>query len=124
MFIFIGDVGEQQFQPLRGGQELEVAFQGGVEFGAVDDHARIVVIGHLLQGEGCSDHIAGEAFSAFGINDVKRRIEAASKFVPLENMCISPQCGFASTHEGNKLSEQQQYRKLQLVVEVADEVWS
>ena len=55
---------------------------------------------------------------------IKRRIEAASKFVDIDNMCISPQCGFASTHEGNKLSEEEQYRKLELVVEVADEVWS
>lgn len=54
---------------------------------------------------------------------VKRRIDAASKFVPLENMCISPQCGFASTHEGNKLSEDDQFRKLELVVEVAEEIW-
>jgi 5-methyltetrahydropteroyltriglutamate--homocysteine methyltransferase len=54
---------------------------------------------------------------------LKRSIDLASKFVPLENLCISPQCGFASTHHGNKLSEDDQWRKLALVVEVADEVW-
>jgi methionine synthase II (cobalamin-independent) len=54
---------------------------------------------------------------------LKRSIDLASKFVPLENLCISPQCGFASTHHGNKLSEEDQWRKLALVVEVAHEVW-
>lgn len=54
---------------------------------------------------------------------LKRSIDMAAKFVPLENLCISPQCGFASTHHGNKLSEDDQWRKLALVVEVADEVW-
>lgn len=54
---------------------------------------------------------------------LKRSIDMAAKFVPLENLCISPQCGFASTHHGNKLSEDDQWRKLALVVEVANEVW-
>jgi len=54
---------------------------------------------------------------------LKRSIDKAAKFVPLENLCISPQCGFASTHHGNKLSEDDQWRKLALVVEVANEVW-
>jgi 5-methyltetrahydropteroyltriglutamate--homocysteine methyltransferase len=54
---------------------------------------------------------------------LKRSIDVASKYVPLENLCISPQCGFASTHHGNLLSENDQWRKLALVVEVADEVW-
>jgi 5-methyltetrahydropteroyltriglutamate--homocysteine methyltransferase len=54
---------------------------------------------------------------------LKRSIDLASKYVPLENLCISPQCGFASTHHGNLLSENDQWRKLALVVEVADEVW-
>jgi 5-methyltetrahydropteroyltriglutamate--homocysteine methyltransferase len=54
---------------------------------------------------------------------LKRSIDLASKFVPLENLCISPQCGFASTHHGNKLSAVDQWRKLALVVEVANEVW-
>jgi 5-methyltetrahydropteroyltriglutamate--homocysteine methyltransferase len=54
---------------------------------------------------------------------LKRSIERATKYVPLENLCLSPQCGFASTHHGNKLSEDDQWRKLELVVEVANEVW-
>jgi 5-methyltetrahydropteroyltriglutamate--homocysteine methyltransferase len=54
---------------------------------------------------------------------IKRRIEEASKYVPLENLCLSPQCGFSSTHHGNDLTEDEQWRKLERVVEVAREVW-
>jgi 5-methyltetrahydropteroyltriglutamate--homocysteine methyltransferase len=56
-------------------------------------------------------------------DDLKRRIDAAAKHVPLENLCLSPQCGFASSHHGNNLTEDEQWRKLGLVVEVAHEVW-
>jgi 5-methyltetrahydropteroyltriglutamate--homocysteine methyltransferase len=55
---------------------------------------------------------------------VKRRIDAAAKFVPLENLGISPQCGFASTVGGNPLSIEDEKAKLRLVVEIAREVWS
>jgi 5-methyltetrahydropteroyltriglutamate--homocysteine methyltransferase len=54
---------------------------------------------------------------------IKRRIEEASKFAPIEQLCISPQCGFSSTVEGNVLSEQEQWAKLRLIVELAEEVW-
>src|SRR5262249_22968362 len=54
---------------------------------------------------------------------LKRRIEAAAKMVPMENLCLSPQCGFASTFRGNPISEDVQRRKLERVVEVATEVW-
>ena len=54
---------------------------------------------------------------------LERSIDLAAQYVPLENLCISPQCGFASTHHGNRLSEEDQWRKLELVVEVAREVW-
>lgn len=54
---------------------------------------------------------------------IRRRIEEATKFAPLEQLCLSPQCGFASTEEGNVLSEDEQWAKLRLVVELADEVW-
>jgi len=54
---------------------------------------------------------------------LKRRIEEAAKFVPLENLCLSPQCGFSSTHHGNALSQEDQWKKLALIVEVAREVW-
>jgi len=54
---------------------------------------------------------------------ILRRIEEASRHVPLEDLCLSPQCGFSSTHHGNALSHDDQWRKLERVVEVAREVW-
>ena len=54
---------------------------------------------------------------------IRRRIDEASRYVPLERLCLSPQCGFSSTHHGNALSEEEQWRKLDLVVEVARHVW-
>jgi len=54
---------------------------------------------------------------------VVRRIEEASKFVPLENLALSPQCGFASTMDGNLLTEDEQWRKLDLVAKTARQVW-
>ena len=56
-------------------------------------------------------------------DDLKRRIDEASKYVPLERLALSPQCGFASTIEGNPLTEEDEKRKLRLVVETAREVW-
>src|SRR5580692_3134390 len=53
-----------------------------------------------------------------------RRIEEAAKYVPMENLALSPQCGFASSMEGNLLTEEEQWRKLQLVVETARAVWA
>ena len=52
-----------------------------------------------------------------------QRIEAASRYVPLDNLALSPQCGFASTFEGNLLTEDEQWRKMQLVVDVARQIW-
>jgi 5-methyltetrahydropteroyltriglutamate--homocysteine methyltransferase len=54
---------------------------------------------------------------------IKRRIEQAAKFMPLDQLCLSPQCGFASTEEGNILGEEQQWAKLRMIVEIAEEVW-
>ena len=54
---------------------------------------------------------------------IKRRIDEAAKFVALEQLCLSPQCGFASSEEGNILAEDEQWAKLRRIVEVADEVW-
>lgn len=51
------------------------------------------------------------------------RIKEATQYMPLENMCISPQCGFSSTHHGNALTHEQQWAKLELAVKVAQEVW-
>jgi 5-methyltetrahydropteroyltriglutamate--homocysteine methyltransferase len=56
-------------------------------------------------------------------DDVKRRIEEAAKFAPLEQFCLSPQCGFASTEEGNVLAEEEQWAKLRMIIELAGEVW-
>jgi 5-methyltetrahydropteroyltriglutamate--homocysteine methyltransferase len=56
-------------------------------------------------------------------DELKRRIDAAARHIPLENLCLSPQCGFASTHHGNRITEDVERRKLERVVEVAEEVW-
>ena len=56
-------------------------------------------------------------------DELKRRIDAAAKFLPLEQLALSPQCGFASTEEGNSLTEDQQWAKLRLCAEVAREIW-
>ncbi|MFD2657248.1 5-methyltetrahydropteroyltriglutamate--homocysteine S-methyltransferase [Gracilibacillus thailandensis] len=54
---------------------------------------------------------------------IKARIKEATKYIDLERLCISPQCGFASTEEGNILTEEQQWKKLRLIKEVAEEIW-
>ena len=56
-------------------------------------------------------------------DDLKRRLDEASKFIPLDQLCLSPQCGFSSTVDGNSLTVEQQIAKLQLVIETAREVW-
>jgi len=56
-------------------------------------------------------------------DDIKRRIDEATKYVALDQLCLSPQCGFASTEEGNVLAEDEQWAKLRMIVEIADEVW-
>ena len=56
-------------------------------------------------------------------DDLKRRVDEAAKFVPLEQLCLSPQCGFSSTVEGNALTRDEQIAKLRLVVETAAEIW-
>jgi 5-methyltetrahydropteroyltriglutamate--homocysteine methyltransferase len=56
-------------------------------------------------------------------DDIKRRIDEAAKFVPLDQLALSPQCGFASTEEGNALAEDEQWAKLAMIVEIADDVW-
>jgi 5-methyltetrahydropteroyltriglutamate--homocysteine methyltransferase len=54
---------------------------------------------------------------------LKRRIDEAAKYAPLEQMCLSPQCGFSSTVHGNNIAVEDQRKKLALVVETAAEVW-
>ncbi len=56
-------------------------------------------------------------------DEIERRIDAATAYVPLASLCLSPQCGFSSTHHGNAVSEDEQWRKLELIVRVAREVW-
>ena len=56
-------------------------------------------------------------------DELKRRIEQAAKFIDLDQLCLSPQCGFASTEEGNILAEDEQWAKLKMIVELAEEVW-
>jgi 5-methyltetrahydropteroyltriglutamate--homocysteine methyltransferase len=56
-------------------------------------------------------------------DELKRRIDQAAKYVPFEDLCLSPQCGFSSTHHGNRLTEDEQWHKLERVVQVAEEVW-
>ena len=56
-------------------------------------------------------------------DDIKRRIDEAAKFAPLDQLCLSAQCGFASTEEGNTLAEDEQWKKLELIVDIAREVW-
>jgi len=56
-------------------------------------------------------------------DELKRRIDEAAKFIDLDQLCLSPQCGFASTEEGNILAEEEQWAKLKMIVAVAEEVW-
>ncbi len=56
-------------------------------------------------------------------DDLKRRIDEAAQFMPMEQMCLSPQCGFASHTGGNLLAVEAQSQKLRLIVELAEEVW-
>ena len=56
-------------------------------------------------------------------DDLKRRIDDAARFVDVDQLCLSPQCGFASTEEGNVLAEKEQWAKLRMIVELANEVW-
>jgi 5-methyltetrahydropteroyltriglutamate--homocysteine methyltransferase len=56
-------------------------------------------------------------------DDLKRRIEEATRYVDIDQLCLSPQCGFASTEDGNTLAEDEQWAKLAMIVELADEIW-
>jgi 5-methyltetrahydropteroyltriglutamate--homocysteine methyltransferase len=56
-------------------------------------------------------------------DDILRQIEEAAQYAPIEQLCLSPQCGFASTEEGNVLADDEQWAKLRLIVDIANEVW-
>ena len=79
-------------------------------------------------------HVPADRFVVLGLvttkkprlesaDELRRRIEEASHYIPLERLALSPQCGFASTMEGNRISFEDQRRKLELVASVAREVW-
>jgi 5-methyltetrahydropteroyltriglutamate--homocysteine methyltransferase len=71
--------------------------------------------------------VLGLVTSKFGTLEskdmLKRRIDEAAKYAALDQLCLSPQCGFASTEEGNLLAEDEQWAKLRMIVDLADEVW-
>ena len=69
------------------------------------------------------DAIQEELSASEDLDTVKARIKEASKYVPLENLYLSPQCGFASCEIGNKLTEEEQWAKIALIQEIAAEVW-
>jgi 5-methyltetrahydropteroyltriglutamate--homocysteine methyltransferase len=56
-------------------------------------------------------------------DDIKRRIDEAARYVPLDQLCLSPQCGFSSTVHGNEIAQESQAAKLRLVIEIAQDVW-
>jgi len=74
-------------------------------------------VGSLLR------RVSSKTGSLEEMEQLKRKIDDASRYVPLENLCLSPQCGFSSTHHGNQLSQDEQWRKLERVVETARGVW-
>jgi 5-methyltetrahydropteroyltriglutamate--homocysteine methyltransferase len=91
------------------------------------DSARAGTFKPLLLVPGNKTVVLGLVTSKSGMlelkDTIKRRIERATEFIGIEQLCLSPQCGFASTEEGNILSEEEQWAKLRMVVEVAQEVW-
>jgi 5-methyltetrahydropteroyltriglutamate--homocysteine methyltransferase len=74
---------------------------------------KIVVVGVITSKSGALENK----------HDIKRRLEEASDYAPLDQLAVSPQCGFASTEEGNILTEEEQWAKLKLAVNVAAEMW-
>jgi 5-methyltetrahydropteroyltriglutamate--homocysteine methyltransferase len=56
-------------------------------------------------------------------DELRRRIDSATKFIDIDQLCLSPQCGFASTEDGNVLAEEEQWAKLRMIVDLAQEVW-
>ncbi len=93
--------------------EYDSARAGGFEPLRFLPKGKIVVLGLVTSKSGTLE----------SKDEIKRRIDAAAKFVDLDQLCLSPQCGFASTEEGNVLSEDEQWAKLRRVIEVAEEVW-
>ncbi len=94
--------------------EYDTARAGGFEpLRFVPKGSKIVVLGLVTSKSGTLE----------SKDDIKRRIDEAVKYVALDQLCLSPQCGFASTEEGNILAEDEQWAKLRMIVELAEEVW-
>ena len=93
--------------------EYDDARSGGFEPLRFVPKGKLVVLGLVTTKHGELEHK----------DQLKRRIEEASRHVPIEQLCLSPQCGFSSTVEGNALSYEQEVAKLELIVETAAEVW-
>jgi 5-methyltetrahydropteroyltriglutamate--homocysteine methyltransferase len=125
----------------RGNFRSTFIASGGYEFVAEELFGKVDIDGYFLEfdsaragGFDVLRHLKGDKQVVLGLvtsksgtlemkDDLKRRIEEASKFVPLEQLCLSPQCGFASTEEGNVLAEDDQWAKLKMIVDLAQEVW-
>jgi 5-methyltetrahydropteroyltriglutamate--homocysteine methyltransferase len=93
--------------------EYDTARAGGFEPLRFVPKGKMVVLGLVTSKSGTLENR----------DDLKRRIEEAAKFVDIDQLCLSPQCGFASTEDGNVLAEDEQWAKLAMIVEVAAEVW-
>jgi 5-methyltetrahydropteroyltriglutamate--homocysteine methyltransferase len=125
----------------RGNFRSTFIASGGYEFVAAELFGAVNIDGYFLEFD--SDragsfeplrHLSGNKLVVLGLvtsktgrlepkDALKRRIDEATKYVPLDRLCLSPQCGFASTEEGNVLAEEEQWAKLRMIVELADEVW-
>jgi 5-methyltetrahydropteroyltriglutamate--homocysteine methyltransferase len=128
-------------QSCRGNFRSTFIASGGYEFVAAELFGKVNIDGYFLEfdtdragGFEPLRHLSGNKQVVLGLvtsksgrlepkDDLKRRIDEATKYVPLEQLCLSPQCGFASTEEGNVLAEEEQWAKLRMIVEVAGEVW-
>jgi 5-methyltetrahydropteroyltriglutamate--homocysteine methyltransferase len=93
--------------------EYDDARSGGFEPLRFVPKGKIVVLGLVTTKRGALEKK----------DELKRRIDAAAQYVPLDQLCLSPQCGFSSTVEGNVLTEEEEKAKLRLIVETAREVW-
>ena len=93
--------------------EYDDARSGGFEPLRFVPKDKIVVLGLVTTKKGALENK----------DDLKRRLDQAAQFVPLEQICLSPQCGFSSTVEGNRLTIEEEIAKLRLIVETAREVW-
>ena len=93
--------------------EYDSARAGGFEPLRFVPKGKIVVLGLVTSKSGMLE----------SRDDIRRRIDEAAKFIDIDQLCLSPQCGFASTEDGNVLAEDEQWAKLAMIVDIAKEVW-